>query len=148
MTILIQMWTGDSKLSIRESLRNALDVHTPPPNSVARIRRASAIVPPQGAAASVVAAAQRRAPQTAGVSKRKSVLPGAAARRVSTAPTSSSAGISREKSNSSYVRNNNTGVRTSVHSGMRSSNRESGGNSEVLPALRNRLGRSSSKGGD
>jgi hypothetical protein len=46
------MWTGDSNLSIRESLRAALDVHTPPPNSMARGRRASAMhqaqFPPQG----------------------------------------------------------------------------------------------------
>lgn len=141
------MWTGDSKMSIRESLKSALDVHTPPPNSVARIRRSSAMLPSQGAAASIVAAAQMRPPQTAGVGRRKTMLSGMSStntRRVSTAPTSSGEGQHRDKLNSSYVRNNNMGGGGSI--GVGGSGR-AGRDSTTLPALRNRLGRNSSKGG-
>ncbi len=37
----LQLWTGDSNISIRDTLRTALDIHSPPPNSVARNRRVS-----------------------------------------------------------------------------------------------------------
>lgn len=148
--IMVQMWTGDSSISIRDSLRSALDVHTPPANSVARVRRASALCQPHGSAAAVVNASRRIPAMSASAMRRQSALPAVAARS-STAPSSShltniNFNLDSKGTARGTVLSTGRARNDSVNSIKEQPKFRSRNNAEELPSLRNRIGRSLSRG--